>query len=130
MDAQAVLQDLQEGRAHEAQVLAGLGAGGQGRRAFNSLLDKLDYGLSPYTWGFSCNDPLLKQTVKKELPVLLPHEIVGALYSGGWTMFSNVLLGGIPESRTVVRWVPLAVVFIASCVRGPIAVPRTDVWFR
>ncbi len=109
MDAQAVLQDIQEGRAHEAHLIAGLGAGGQGRRAFNSLLEKLDYGLAPYVWSFTCRDPLLKQTVDKELPVLLPHEILGALYSAGWKLFSKVLLGGIPESRNVVRCLPLAV---------------------
>ncbi len=29
-----------------------------------------------------------------------PHELLGALYQSGWDMFSEVLLGGIPEGFT------------------------------
>jgi hypothetical protein len=33
----------------------------------------------------------------KELPILLPHEVIGALYMAGWLAFATVLLGGISE---------------------------------
>ena len=101
-DAAALLEDVRQGRILEAQVLAGLSSGRNGRRAFSSLIDSMDYGLQPYESTFTCLDPgQISGRVSRVWPVLLPHEIISALYACGWEIFSNVMLRGVPESTNI-----------------------------
>ena len=76
------------------------------RRDWNLFLSKLDYGLTPYQCQFDVKDPLKLDRTSIDLPVLLPHEVVGALFSFGWDMFSAVLLGGIPEGLSLMDTSP------------------------
>ena len=57
----------------------------------------MDYGLEAYTANFTMKDAEKLNNVVSALPVLLPHEIMGALFLCGWHVFSAVLLGGVTE---------------------------------
>jgi hypothetical protein len=63
------------------------------------LIAKLDYGLETLPCCVIAHDFLKLQEIELELPVLAPHEVLGALYQVGWDAFSEVLLGGIPEGK-------------------------------
>ena len=85
-DATALLDDVWSGRIHECQAIADLGGArkGNARRDYNKLLADLDYGLEPITQSVEIHDPQRLEIFSLELPMLAPHEIVGALYRSGW----------------------------------------------
>ncbi len=105
-DATAVINDVVSGRIGEATALASLGgsSGSNCRRDYNRMIDKLDFGLELYWFTAPLQDPLNKFAVSDTLvPILLPHELIFALYNLGWSAFSSVLFGGIPEGVQSVR---------------------------
>jgi hypothetical protein len=56
----------------------------------------MQYGAELYTCKVCLKDPLEKVSSMQDLPMFLPHELVGAIYNYGWAIFSSVFLGGLP----------------------------------
>jgi hypothetical protein len=91
-----VLKDLETGRIPEAVSIACLNPS-NARRDFNRLVRSMQYGAELYTCKVCLKDPLEKVSSMQDLPMFLPHELVGAIYNYGWATFSSVFLGGLPE---------------------------------
>ena len=100
-DAAAVVADVAAGRILEAAGIAAIGGsdGSNCRSDFNRLLTKLDFGLDIYWCDIPLKDPLNKAAGVdvRETPILLPHELIGAVFMCGWKTFSSVIFGGIAE---------------------------------
>ncbi len=94
-----MLSDVQSGRVAECQAIANLGGAGRtnSRRDYNKLIAHLDYGLEPILHRVEVKDLHNLDTYMLDLPMLAPHEIVGAIYRAGWSLFSEVFFGGIAE---------------------------------
>ena len=95
-DAAALLADVRAGRLSDCEAVAALGGRdrSQCRRDYNHLLSKLDYGLEPILVKVTVQDPLKLDSFELELPMYAPHELVGAIYRGGWDLFSRVFFSG------------------------------------
>ena len=66
-------------------------------------MSSLDYGVDPYTASVTVSDFLDMHEEQLDLPLFLPHELVGGLWRCGWDCFSEVMLGGVAEG-IVKRW--------------------------
>ena len=62
----------------------------------------MDYGIEPYkVCGVDVRDPVHLTITTADIPIMIPHELVGGLYSLGWSRFSKVMLGGVSEGQLV-----------------------------
>ncbi len=95
-DAVAVLADMESGRLGEARQVAQLGGTSHARRAYNALLKKLDYGLTPLLIRVNIFNRW-KTEIPYDLATFPPHELIGALYQAGWSSFSKAIFSGIAE---------------------------------
>ncbi len=97
-DAAAVMSDLKASTISQATSIAALTTTGNHRRSFNRLLNSMNYGLDEYGVTVDVRDLLdTNRTSKVEVPMLLPHELIGSLHSYGWELFSSVMLGSVTE---------------------------------
>ena len=101
MDARAALADVQAGRINEANAIASLGGAGvkNTRRDFNRLVAAMKYGIEVYNVELLLREPLTDERSMQLLPILLPHELVAAVFRYGWSTFSKVFFNGLPEGR-------------------------------
>ena len=101
MDARAALADVQAGRINEAKAIASLGGAGvkNTRRDFNRLVAAMKYGIEVYNVELLLREPLTDERSMQLLPILLPHELVAAVFRYGWSTFSKVFFNGLPEGR-------------------------------
>jgi hypothetical protein len=126
-DAAALLDDAKAGRLDECAAVASLGGRdrSQCRRDFNQLLSKLDYGIEPIFPTVTVQDLLKLEALELDLPMYAPHELVGAIYRGGWEMFSDVFFCGAPEgfSSTSNPLAPKTLSPEAWCMHRPLPNP-------
>ena len=99
-----MMADVQARRVEEAAVLADLDGGHRNhRKRFNGFLSSMDYGLKPYPVRVDVRDLLLSSITSVEVPMLLPHEMLGGVWRRGWDVVSKVLLGSVPEGIRCVK---------------------------
>jgi hypothetical protein len=59
----------------------------------------MKYGIEVYNVELLLREPLTDERSMQLLPILLPHELVAAVFRYGWSTFSKVFFNGLPEGR-------------------------------
>ena len=93
-DLTATDNDMKASRIKQVSAIAAFNPS-NARRDYNKFVRALAYGLELYTCSVLLLEPLSKTTGFHDVPMFLPHELFGSVFSLGWSVFAGVVFGAV-----------------------------------